>query len=132
MNSPLCGWNLKLAAVEYLVSLSQLSAKFKLTRLAGALAATLVVCTAGVQAQQNMSVEELEAYIAEKKAELAATLEQRNRTAEMQQAVEQQISQKDKRKSEIEQEMRNLCAERESITPGSLQACLVEMNLQPE
>ncbi len=83
-------------------------------------------------AQQSMTVEELEAYIEKKKQALQNAVEQRDATLKEQEAIEKQREEQQARQQQIEQELRELCEQRETTEPGSLQACLEEMNIAAE
>lgn len=88
-----------------------------------------VVLTSVTHAQKSMTVEELEVYIQEKKDELGDSIKKRDASVEKQKELESMLAEQDARQAEIEQELRTLCEEREEAEPGSLVACLDEMNL---
>ncbi len=75
---------------------------------------------------QEMSLEELEAYIAEQKAALETVIENRDLTREKVEAIEDAVAEADVRQSEVRAEIAALCEERESAEPGSLETCLAE------
>lgn len=83
-------------------------------------------------AQQSMTVEELEAYIEKKKQALQDAIDQREATLKEKQTIEKQREEQQARQQQIEQELRDLCEEREATEPGSLQACLEELNIAAE
>ena len=87
----------------------------------------LLACSAG--AQQAMSVEDLEALIQEKKDALTESEEDRDANLEKQKELQAKVDEQAARQEKIEQELRSLCEERDQAQPGSLAACLAEMNL---
>ena len=94
-----------------------------------AVASGFLFFASAVQAQQEMSVEELEAFILEKKAALDASVEDRDSNMEEQKKLGSMLEEQEAKQKKIEQELRALCDEREEAEPGSLSACLDEMNL---
>jgi len=81
--------------------------------------------------QQSLSVEELEAYIEKKKNDLAAAQQQRELTAEKQRLIAQRREAQKQRQIELENELRELCAKRETTNEGAAARCLQEFNIQP-
>jgi len=102
---------------------------------AGVLSASIGLSAAlfvpAAMAQQEMSTEELQVYIAEKQAELAKAIEQRDRNAEKRAEIAELKAQQMARQETLEQELRNLCAESDQTEPGSLADCLSQFNLEP-
>ena len=80
-------------------------------------------------AQQAMTVEELEAFIKEKKEALSATEQDRDANLEKKEKLESMMAEQAERQEKSEQELRSLCDEREAAEPGSLSQCLSELNL---
>lgn len=106
-------------------------AKLRFSRL-GVLVVVFCVALFGAgttTAQQSMTVEELEAYIEKKKQSLQNAVDQREATLKEQQAIEKQREEQQARQQQIEQELRDLCEQREATEPGSLQSCLEELNI---
>ena len=89
----------------------------------------LNVAAPAVQAQQSMTVEQLEAFIQEKREKLQMAIEERDATVERQQAMNEKLEEQVVRQQQIEQELRNLCNEREEVQPGSLTQCLIELDI---
>ncbi len=85
-----------------------------------------------VIAQQSMSPAELEAHIKEKKAELEAAIMQREATLAKRAELEKNREQEVERQKDLELELRTLCEERETADPGSLDACLTELNIEAQ
>ena len=106
---------------------------FSRTTLKSILGATAVasclLVTTFAQAQQSMTVEELEAFIKEKKDALIATEKDREANLEKKEKLESMVAEQTERQEKIEQELRSLCDQREEAKPGSLSSCLSEMNL---
>ncbi len=94
-----------------------------------ALAAGLLTMAVNATAQQSMTVDELEAYIAEKKAKLTEALDQRDATLEKQAELDKKRAEQEARQQKLEEELRTLCEDREATEPGTLDACLEEMDL---
>lgn len=93
------------------------------------MAAGLLTIALNATAQQSMTVEELEAYIEQKRTELDAAIDQRDVTLEKQAELDQKRAEQEARQQKLEEELRTLCEEREAAEPGTLEACLKEMDL---
>jgi len=91
----------------------------------------LLICAA-VNAQQSMSVQELENFILKKKSELSEAIEQRDETLDKRAELEKKRAEQAERQEAIEQELRTLCEERDAAEPGSLDDCLAELNISPQ
>lgn len=91
------------------------------------LLATGSVFPVAVQAQQKeLSVEELEKYIEEQKAELAKVEANREETEAKAREVRDAIAEQDARKARVQEELNALCKEQEEITPGTYDECAAE------
>ena len=81
-----------------------------------------------VQAQQKeLSVEELEKYIEEQKAELAEVEANRDETEAKARKVRDAMAEQDARKARVQEELNALCKEQEEINPGSYDDCAVDV-----
>jgi peptidoglycan hydrolase CwlO-like protein len=83
----------------------------------------LFVATAS-QAQQAMTVEELEAYIEEQKAALAEVEANREKTVEEVEKLQADLAAEEEKRSSVEEEIDSLCKEQEEIREGSYDDCL--------
>jgi len=73
---------------------------------------------------QTMTVEELERYIAEQKAQLEQVRENRDITAEEARRVREELARQEAERRVKAAELEALCREREALEPGSLEECL--------
>ena len=64
---------------------------------------------------QSMTLEELEAYIAEQRAALERVEENREITREKERRVREQLERREARRQELEDELETLCQERASV-----------------
>lgn len=88
------------------------------------MAATGVLLMPGaVTAQQQMTVEELENYIAEQKAALEAVKSNRDETERKAQEVRETLAEQAERQAMVEEELEALCKEQEELKPGSYEQC---------
>ena len=90
-----------------------------------------VICVSA-NAQQSMRIEELENFILKKKSELSEAIDQRDSTLDKRAEIEQKRTEQAERQQALEDELRALCDEREAAEPGSLNACLSELNIPAE
>ena len=81
---------------------------------------------------QTMTVEELERYIAEQKAQLEQVRQNRDLTAEKARRVREALAEKEAERLAREAELAALCEEREAIEPGSIERCLARIGLAPD
>lgn len=95
----------------------------------GAVASTLLLAmslclSGGAMAQQKqLSVEELEKYIAEQKEVLEEVRANRDETAEKAEKVREALAEQEARKALVEEELDTLCKEQEELQPGSYDEC---------
>ena len=66
-----------------------------------------------------MTLEELEAYIAEQKAALERVEENREITREKERRVREELERREARRQELEEELRSLCEERAAVVAGA-------------
>ncbi len=92
----------------------------------------LLFIGAAANAQQSMTVEELENFILKKKSELNEAIKQRDDTINKRAELDLKRTEQAQRQNDLEQELRTLCEEREAAEPGSENACLAELNLEPK
>ena len=102
--------------------------KTLLSSLRSALAVTLLVCVTlaslGAVAQQTeMSVEQLEAYIQEQKDALEQAIFSRDQTEAKVREVQEAMAEQDARREQLQNEVDELCLEREAIDVGSYDDC---------
>ena len=102
--------------------------KTLLSNLRSALAATLFVCVTlssmGVVAQQTeISVEQLEAYIQEQKDALEQAIFNRDQTEAKVREVQEAIAEQDARREQLQNEVDQLCLERDAVDAGSYDDC---------
>jgi cell division protein FtsB len=74
-------------------------------------------------AQQKLSVEELESYIAEQKAALEAVRANRDETERKAQEIRDALAEQEARRALVEEELETLCKEQEALKPGSYETC---------
>ncbi len=72
----------------------------------------------------EMSLEELEAYIAKQKAALDTVIENRELTARKAESVTEALEKAQAREAEVQAELETLCEQREQLEAGSLEGCL--------
>jgi septal ring factor EnvC (AmiA/AmiB activator) len=89
--------------------------------LTGTLAMTLASSPAS--AQQQLSVEELEAYIAAQKAALDKVRANRKETEKKVQEIQEALTEQGARRARVEQELETLCKEQEELKPGTYDDC---------
>ena len=73
---------------------------------------------------QPMTPDQLEAYIAEQKAELESVVENRSETEARAEDVEARLAEREALLAETRQELESLCREQEEVVPGTLEECL--------
>lgn len=90
------------------------------------LLALLLSLSGGVAAQQQLSVEELEKYIAEQKEVLEEVRANRDETKRKADEVREALAEQEARKALVEDELDTLCKEQEALKPGSYDACRIQ------
>ncbi|ASJ72467.1 hypothetical protein [Granulosicoccus antarcticus] len=78
--------------------------------------------------QKELSIDELEAYIAEQKVVLGEARANREKTQEKVDEVRDAISEQDARKALVEEELETLCSEQEALKPGTYEDCKAGSN----
>lgn len=73
--------------------------------------------------QKQLSVEELETYIAEQKIVLDEVLDNRDKTQKKVDKVKQALAEQEARKALVEEELETLCKEQEELKPGTYEEC---------
>lgn len=73
--------------------------------------------------QKSLSIEELEAYIAEQKSVLEEVRANREETARKADEVREALAEQESRLARVEQELDTLCKERDSLQEGSYEEC---------
>ena len=73
--------------------------------------------------QKQLSVEELEAYIAEQKIVLEEAQANRDKTQKKVDKVMEALVEQDARKARVEEELEALCKEQEELKPGTYEDC---------
>ena len=101
-----------------------LSNFFKVALLACCLG---VMATAAQAQQKSMTVEELEQYIAQKKAALDQVKQNRDITNDKVRKVNQALESQQQRHAGVESEVQALCREQDELKPGTLDDCLAEL-----
>jgi septal ring factor EnvC (AmiA/AmiB activator) len=90
--------------------------------------AAALACSAQAAAQSEggtaMSLDELEAHIAEQKAALDTVIENRELTARKAESISEALEQAKAREAEVQAELETLCDDREKLEPGTKEACL--------
>lgn|GEM_PF-3198688 len=76
---------------------------------------------------REMTVEELETFIAEQKAALEIVRENRDITAEKAREVKAALEAKEAEREAAEAELEALCEERESLEPGTFDECMATL-----
>ncbi len=87
------------------------------------LALSIGLSSAAMAQQQELSVEELEKYIAEQKELLEEVLANRDETADKVEQVREALAEQEARKALVEDELETLCQEQEELKPGSYDEC---------
>ncbi len=101
-------------------------------RNAGVLITALIVMTGtllapvALQAQTQLTVEELEKYIEEQKAALDAVKANRGETEKKAQEVNEALAEQEARQAMVEEELEALCKEQEELKPGSYDTCKLD------
>ena len=88
------------------------------------LALSLSVSVMAAAQQKQMSVEELEAYIAEQKIVLEEAQANRDKTQKKVEQVKEALAEQDARKVLVEEELETLCKEQEELKPGTYKDCI--------
>lgn len=73
--------------------------------------------------QQQLSVDELEAYIVEQKSVLEAAQANRDKTKDKVEQVKAALAEQDARKARVEEELETLCKQQEELKPGTYGDC---------
>ena len=87
------------------------------------LALSLIIPVMAAAQQKQMSVEELEAYIAEQKIVLEEAQANRDKTQKKVDKVMEALAEQDARKALVEEELEALCKEQEELKPGTYEDC---------
>ena len=87
------------------------------------LALSLGVPVLATAQQKQLSVEELEAYIAEQKTVLKKAQANRDKTKKKADEVKEALAEQDARKARVEDELETLCKEQEELKPGTYEDC---------
>ena len=90
-------------------------------------AAFMMLAPASTYAQQELSVEELEAYIAKQKEALEAVRANRDETEKKATEIQEALAEQEARRLEVEAELEALCMEREEIDPGTFDECIASL-----
>ena len=87
------------------------------------LALSLSVPVLAAAQQKQLSVEKLEAYIAEQKIVLEEAQANRDKTQKKIDKVKEALAEQDARKARVEDELEALCKEQEELKPGTYEDC---------
>ncbi len=87
------------------------------------LALSLGVPVLAAAQQKQLSVEELEAYIAEQKTVLEEAQTNRDKTQKKADEVKEALAEQDARKALVVDELETLCKEQEELKPGTYEDC---------
>lgn len=87
------------------------------------LSLSLVLSVAYAQ-EKTLTIEELEAYIAEKKEALELARENQEVTKQKADEIKETLAAKQQAADELLAEMEELCTAREEVDPGSFEACM--------
>lgn len=87
------------------------------------LALSLCLCGAASAQQTQLSVDELEKYIAQQKEALEKVRANRDETAEKAEQVRAELAEQEARKALVEEELDTLCTEQEELKAGSYEEC---------
>jgi len=93
-------------------------------RLAILIVGLLFWASGSLAQDQEMSVKELEAYIAEQRAALEQVIENRDATEKQAMDIKKAGDEQRERQAKLEEEIRALCEEQEEVEPGTLDECL--------
>jgi predicted phage gp36 major capsid-like protein len=89
---------------------------------------SLSIPVMAIAQQKQLSVEELEAYIAEQKVVLEEARANRDKTQQKVEKVREALDEQDARKLRVEEELETLCKEQEELNPGSYNNCKSHSN----
>lgn len=112
------------------IVLKQVSKIVHLAIVGGLLALCLGLMSPGFAqdtAPKALTLEELEAHIAEQKAALEAVVENREKTELQLVEVEEALAEASGREDAFAADIDKLCKEREALEPGSLDDCLAAL-----
>ncbi|MEE9320548.1 MAG: hypothetical protein V3U76_08895 [Granulosicoccus sp.] len=90
--------------------------------------ALLLFAATASQAQQAMTIEELEAYIEEQKSALGEVEANREKTAEEVEKLQAALAIEEEKRSAVETEIDSLCKEQEEIKGGSYDDCMKDFS----
>ena len=97
------------------------------SRAAG-LTLALVLLAGAAHAQDNSAVEDLEKRVEEQRIALEEAIANREETADKAKAVEEALDESEQRRLEVEEELRALCEEQESLTEGTYDECMTSID----
>lgn len=78
--------------------------------------------------QKEMTMEELEKFIARKKAALEQVVENRELTEEKARKIQEALEKQDEQQRTLEAEFETLCREQEQVKPDTFEQCMAEQN----
>jgi plasmid maintenance system antidote protein VapI len=102
-------------------------ALMKVAVVVGLLSLSLAVTPVAAQ-QKEMTVEELEKFIARKKAALEQVVENRELTEEKARKIQEALDKQDEQQKALEAEFETLCREQEQVKPDTFEQCMAEQN----
>lgn len=78
--------------------------------------------------QKEMTVDELEKFIARKKAALEQVVENRELTEDKARKIQEALEKQDEQQRTLEAEFETLCREQEQVKPDTFEQCMAEQN----
>ena len=99
---------------------------FRRMKLSKAILTALVmlVVSCAVSAQDGQSAEELEKLLEEQRSALEEAIAQREATAAQVEEIKKELSQSEEVQQRIEEELKTLCEEQESLEAGKFDSCM--------
>ena len=95
---------------------------------AAGIALALMLLTGAAQAQDNELVEDLEKRVEEQRIALEEAIANREETAERAKGIQEALEESEQRRLEVEEELKALCEEHESLQAGSYEECVTSID----
>ena len=87
-----------------------------------------VLMAGAVHAQDNDAVEDLEKRVEEQRIALEEAIANREETVEKAKSIKESLEESEQRRLEVEEELRGLCEEQESLQEGSYDECVTNLD----
>ena len=96
--------------------------------IAAALITAMVMLAGFASAQDGKSVEELEKAIAQQRTALEEAIANREQIAAKVAEIQAELGESDERRTELEEQLKTLCEEQETLNDVSFQSCITDEN----